>query len=574
MTTPYQRFLRLLGQQRKPIYWIVVYAMLAGLISLGLPLGVQAIINLVQGGTQSAALTLLVFVVAAALSLVGALRVMQLYVTERLQRSLFVGSAFEFAVRLPDLKLDRKHQKYLPEMVNYFFDTVFVQKNLPKITLDFSTAALQIVFGMLLLSLYSAFFAFFAVVLLFFLYAVFRATGPRGLETSIKESKYKYQTAFWLEELARHSGLFKLFGADRMALRRTDQLLENWLVARGKHFKILTGQFVAIIVFKVAITVALLLVGSWLVVGNRINIGQFVAAELIVIVVVEATEKLILSIDKLYDLLTSLDKLGLVLDLDLDRRGGLDFSEIERPGGVAFSAKNLGYRFADSTSDTLRGLDFDIKPGEKICLAGGAGSGKSTLIQVLATVFGDFEGFLAVNGLPVGDLDLRSLRQRIGYISAGRDVFNGSLLENLTLGSPAASLTEVMEICRKTGLETFLEKLPDGLQTHLTATGRNIPSSILMKIKVARALLKRPSFMVVEESFASLGPADRALLTALLTEKSAAWTLVGISTDADFASRCDRVVVLKDGEITADGPFSEIKMRPDLHGFFMESNLL
>ncbi len=574
--TPYQRLLRLAGQQRKSIYFITLYAMLAGFISLGLPLGVQAIISLIQGGTQSAALTLLILVIAAALALVGVLRIMQLFITERLERALFVGSAFEFAVRLPALRLDKKHQNYLPELVNYFFDTVTVQKNLPKIALDLATAALQIIFGMALLSLYSSFFAFFALVLLVFVWAVFRLTGQRGLATSIAESKYKYQTAFWLEELARHVSMFKIFPAGKLPLRRTDYFTKNWIGARRQHFRILTAQFVAIIIFKVLITVALLMVGSYLVIKNQINIGQFVAAELVVIVIVEATEKLILNIEKAYDLLTSLDKIGVVLDLELDKTGGEPFSAIEKPGGggVAFSVKNLGYTFSEATSPTLKNLNFDIKPGEKICLAGVAGAGKSTLIHVFSTIFTDYDGFLGVNGLSLANIDLTSFRKKIGLVTAGKDIFNGSLLENLTLGNPDIGLADLMEICQKTGLDAFLEKLPAGLETHLTATGRNIPSSVAMKIKVARALLKKPSLLVVEESFAGLSPSDRAILNNLLTDKNSPWTLISISTDAHFAQKCDRVLILKDGELVADNSFAELKKRPELHEFFMESDLL
>lgn len=574
MMTPFERLRRLLFQQRKAVYLIVIYAMLAGLISLGLPLGVQAIISLIQGGTQSAALTLLILVIAGALALVGALRIMQLFITERLNRALFIGSTFEFAIRLPALRLDKKHQKYLPELVNYFFDTITVQKNLPKIALDLSTALLQIIFGLVLLSFYSSFFAFFAVILLLFLWGIFRLTGPIGLSTSIAESKYKYQTAFWLEELARHASMFKLFSAGKLPLKRADYLTKNWLGARRQHFRVLTGQFVAIIVFKVLITVVLLFLGSYLVINNQINIGQFVAAELVVIVIVEATEKLILSIEMMYDLLTSLDKLGSVLDLDLDKPGGQPFSSIEKKeGGVALSAKNLGFRYSEASSLTLKNLFFEISPKEKICLVGAAGAGKSSLIHIISTIFTDFDGHFAVNGLSLANIDLASFRKKIGLVAAGKDIFNGSLLENLTLGNPEITLPEVLEICHKIGLDSFLEKLPEGFETHLTATGRNIPASVATKIKVARALLKKPLLMVVEEAFSGLAPADRATLTNLLTDKNSPWTLVAISTDAHFAQKCDRVFVLQDGEMFAEGPFDLLKSRPELRSFFMESDL-
>lgn len=146
-------------------------------------------------------------VVVIGTSLPGVLKVMQLTVTEMIVRRIFARSALDIAYRLPNLKTESILTRYAPELVNRFFDTLTIQKGLPKLLIEFSTALLQIIFGLLLLSFYHPFFVFFSLVLLLFLGSIFIFTSQAGLRTSIKESTNKYQVAYWLEELARTAEL-------------------------------------------------------------------------------------------------------------------------------------------------------------------------------------------------------------------------------------------------------------------------------------------------------------------------------------------------------------------------------
>lgn len=296
MTTT-QRFFKLLELDRKEITYIYLYAIFAGLITLSLPLGIQAIINLLTGGEISSSLFLLIGIITIGVAFNGFLTVMQLTVTETLQRRIFARSAFEFAWRVPRLQLEALTGLYPPELINRFFDTMTLQKGIPKILIDFSTALLQIFFGLILLSLYHPFFVFFGLFMVLIVIAIFWFTGRKGLKTSLKESKFKYQVAHWLEELGRAMNIFKLTGSCRLPVQRTDELVGNYLMARKSHFRILLVQYGSVVLFKTTITASLLVLGSILVIRNQISIGQFVAAEIIVILIMNSVEKLILSMD-------------------------------------------------------------------------------------------------------------------------------------------------------------------------------------------------------------------------------------------------------------------------------------
>ncbi|MEZ4987218.1 MAG: hypothetical protein R2795_19615 [Saprospiraceae bacterium] len=154
---PTKAFFLLIQPDRKDIAYIYLYAIFSGILTLSLPLGVQAVIGLVQGGEVSSSLVILIGVVTMGTLFTGLLKIMQITVAETLQRRIFTRSAFEFALRIPGLRMDALRKEYPPELVNRFFDTLTIQKGLPKILMDFSTGIIQIVAGLLLISFYHPF---------------------------------------------------------------------------------------------------------------------------------------------------------------------------------------------------------------------------------------------------------------------------------------------------------------------------------------------------------------------------------------------------------------------------------
>ncbi len=143
------------------------------------------------------------------------------------------------------------------------------------------------------------------------------------METSLRESQYKYGVAGWLEELARVVRSFKFSKGTLLNMKQTDNLVTGYLDARTCHFRILIFQYWALISFKVVITAAMLIVGSYLLINQQLNLGQFIAAEIVILLVLNSVEKLIINLDKVYDVLTSVEKLSKVTDKPLDQDGGI-----------------------------------------------------------------------------------------------------------------------------------------------------------------------------------------------------------------------------------------------------------
>ena len=339
--SPVKRFFRLLSTEKKDIIYILFYSVIIGLLSLVLPLGIQTTVELISGGVFFSSVYVLIGIVILGVLIGGALQIVQISLVEHLQRRVFTKAAFEFAFRIPRLKMESILGNYAPELVNRFFDVLTIQKGLPKLLIDLSSGAIQIFFGLLLLSLYHPFFVFFSIILIAILILIFYLTGPGGLESSINESKYKYKVVQWLEELARALNSFKLAGNTDLPIKKTDQTVNNYLKYRKKHFGVLVTQFSFIVVFKAAVTGCLLIVGTILVVDRQITLGQFVASEVIIILILGAVEKVIMYIDIVYDLLTAVDKISHVTDLPLEKSGGIDFPRTNIEHGYSLKVKDL-----------------------------------------------------------------------------------------------------------------------------------------------------------------------------------------------------------------------------------------
>ncbi|NJO00719.1 MAG: ATP-binding cassette domain-containing protein, partial [Bacteroidia bacterium] len=480
--TPVRRLVRLLSNEQRDIGYIYVYAVVVGLISLSLPLGIQATISLISGGMIFSSVVVLIALVIAGIAIGGALQVMQITLVEILQQRVFAKASFEIAFRVTKIRSEALQKYYLPELMNRFFDVVTVQKGLPKLFVDITGAVIQILFGLILLSFYHPFFLIFSVFLVGVVVAIFYFTGPKGLETSLTESKYKYKIAHWLEELARSVDAFKQAGNTNLPIQKMDELVNSYLFYRKSHFKILLTQFANIVVFKVIVTGGLLIIGTLLVIDRQITLGQFVASEVIIILVVNSVEKLVLSMDTFYDLLTGVEKVAQVTDLPLEKREGLKVALNSNDQGLHIRTKDLKYKYPGNHDYTLNGVDLEIYPGESVCLAGPNDSGKHTLMKVLTGNLDTYEGIITLNHLVPAGFEPASVRDVVNKHLTFSEIFDGTLLDNIAMGRNQVHYRDVLWAIQNVGLSDYIASLPEGLYTHIGSSGTKLSGGVVAKI--------------------------------------------------------------------------------------------
>ncbi len=543
----WKRFIGLLQLDKKDIRQIFYYAIFEGLVALTLPLGIQAIINLIQGAQVSTAWIVLVSLVTLGVAFQGILQLMQVRILENMQQKIFTRASFEFAYRFPKIKMTELRNYYPPELANRFFDVLTIQKGLSKILIDFPAASLQIILGLMLLSFYHPFFIIYGVLLIILIYIVFKFTAKRGLETSLAESKSKYKVAHWIQEISRSLISFKLSGSTTLSMDRNDELTVNYLETRESHFKVLVFQFIQLIGFKVLVTAGLLLIGGLLVLNQQMNIGQFVAAEIIILLVISSVEKLIKGLESFYDVLTSLEKIGQIVDKKLETQEGKDPFENEQD--LDLELENVAYTGPEG-KEIVKTIKFNIDKSDRILFEGASGSGKTTVLKMLAGLIKPTSGSIYVNDVSMKGFFLRKYRANIGQVLPEQLPFEGTILENITFGRKDLSKKQLNETLKATGLLAFVKEQPLGINTMLYPEGQQIPFTVSKRIVLARAIIHHPKLLLLKDPLEHFEVEEAERIISYLTSSERPWALVVSSRNALWAAYCNQTIKISEGIIT------------------------
>jgi ABC-type bacteriocin/lantibiotic exporter with double-glycine peptidase domain len=547
--TPVAKLVVLLGSLRKEIWYIVIYASIAGIISLSLPLGIQSMIGFVSSGQVSTSVIVLITFILIGILVTGGLTVMQLFLVEHIQQKLYARIAFEFAHRVPKMRLESLWGTNPPELMNRFFDVISLQKGIAKMLIDFSAALLQIIFGLLLLSFYHPYFIFFSIFLVAVLILVIWLTGPQGLKSSLYESKYKYKTANWLQQMAYSIRSFKLMGNSGLGLNKTDYFVSEYLQARKSHFKVLITQYLSFVGFKTFITGGLLVLGCILLINQEINIGQFVASEIIIILMMAAVEKLLVKLDVVYDVLTSLEKLDQVRHVPLEEEKNISLENLSAGQNISVQIKNLSYHHEGSQYYDLHNINLQVAGGSKVGISGSDTSGKTALIQIMLGLLQNYEGVVAINNISMHDINRKDL-QNYTANNSEETLFDSTLLENIQMGRSDISVHDVLWALDVAGLTEYVQRLPNGLETNLAAGGIWLPESIVQQLILARIIAEKPRLLILNNL---LDKADRKLRRQVLSRLAGNefnCTMIFFSNDPDILALCDKVLFMKDGTLT------------------------
>lgn len=555
--SPAGRLFQLLLEERKDLIALCLYVALGGLLSLAVPLAAQALVNTIAAGVFLQPLFVLTTVVFVCLILAGIMRLLKLTLLERLQKRVFARVAVRVAAHLPRVEHSAFLTKYAPQLVNRFFDVLTIQKTISKILMDGPTAVLQVAIGLTLLAFYSPYLlAFDAFIILFLVFCVF-VLGINGLRTSINESYKKYHVAEWLEEIGRCQINFKTYGRMPFIVGRTDDLVMEYIEARRAHFRVIFRQAVAHYLFRAVASAGVLAVGGWLVINRELTLGQLVAANLIVVSVVAAIEKLLGLLESGYDLLTALDKVGYLTDLPVesdDTRRTL----LKREQGASIVCRNMQFSYFDDAPPVLANLDLTVKPGERISIVGKSGAGKSTLATILCGLLEPVHGAVLLDKMDIRDINREDLRETVALVGSHSEVFEGTIEENILIGRNF-SHDELMSALATAQLSDELTVFPRGIKTKVISEGRNLSSGQIQRLLIARAIIGRPRLLILDEAFASIDEQDKLQILDHLFAPEQTWTIIDISHDPEVVLRASTIYVLADGRIIESTTPEQIK---------------
>ena len=495
------RLRRLAALERGDVVVVVVYAVAIGLVSLTVPIAAQSLVNTVTFTALLQPIVVLAALVLIGLLAAGVLRTLQYTVVETLQQRFFVRTTHDAVRRLTQADVSAFAEQGAPEVMNRFFDVAIVQKTASTLLLDGLSVVLQGVVSLVLLAFYHPALLAFDVVLFALIAFILFGLGRGGVSTAIKESKEKYATAAWLEEMATAFRAFKSKESAEFAASRGDALARSYVVARRKHYKILLRQTVASYLLQALATAALLGLGGSLVITGQLTLGQLVAAELIVTGVLSSVAKFGKYLESYYDLAASIDKVGVIVDLKREREGGAAYARQEGPAHLTVDQVAFSY---DGKTQALRDVCFEVSPGERLAVLGTDASGKSTLVDVLYGLRAPSHGRVLLDGVDVRTIPLPDLRRDIALLGRA-EIFDGTVVDNLRLGREHISAAAIAEALDIVALASEVGDLPDGSLTRLGHTGSRLTSSQAARLTIARGLVAEPRLLIIDEALDGLG---------------------------------------------------------------------
>lgn len=257
----------------------------------------------------------------------------------------------------------------------------------------------------------------------------------------------------------------------------------------------------------------------------------------------------------LYDFLTALEKTSKVLDNPVEEFHPTYTEPISR---MDISLHNVSFRYTEKSKQILNNINLSVKQGEKIAIIGSRGAGKSSILQLLTGAYTQYDGSIMVNNIPFFSYDVYELRRRIGAYFSESEIFEGSLIDNLQVGSLNCPPDEIMQLAGEIGLKEFILKHKDGIYQHLSTQGIKLAESTRAKILLGRALLKRPNLLLLDDFTYLLNKKDKKLLLNYLFNEKTTYTLMIKTSNEDIMRLCDRIIFMHEGRILADGSFDEI----------------
>lgn len=534
---PWGRLRGLLSVERRDVVGLVAYAVVLGGLSLSVPVAVQVLVNTIAFGSMLQPLVVLSVLLLGVLAFSALLQMVQWYAVELLQRRIFVRVAEDFSRRMLTLRYESHDEVDTRELSNRFFELATLQKTVSSLMLDGLALLLQMLTGLLLLGFYHPVLLAFDVLLILGLSSVI-ALGYGTVESAQRESSAKYAMAAWLQTLAASPLLFLRPRAALFGARRADALVRSYLGARRVHYRRLTRQLLGGLSLQVLALVGLLGLGGFLVMQGELTLGQLVAAELVVGSVGVGFAKLGKQLEKGYDLLAGVDKLGKVVDLPAETLAASP-SSLQGP---------IGLHLQDLQLDPGGGarplaMSGRIRPGARVRLRAVAPEAGSRFLELLSGARRQVGGTLAVQGHEGSAQGL--LRARAALVRP-REVIAGTIIDNLRLAQPDVTEARALSCLEVVGLRDAVARLPEGLQTPIFPAGGALSSSQQTLLGLARALLAEPSLLLIDRALDQLwleGEVRAALLRRLLGP-DAPWTVVVSTEDPAVAALCDETLAL------------------------------
>ncbi|MFK8066899.1 MAG: ABC transporter transmembrane domain-containing protein [Gammaproteobacteria bacterium] len=484
---------KILSGEKSYYFLAVIYGIGISLLSLATPLTVQMLVNTVANiglRTPLIVLSITLFTLLVFASLLVALRIHLMDIFSRRFYSRMVSEIALRTIYAIDPYFDNSGKSAL---FNRYFDIIIVQKMMPGLLVGAFTVILQSVTGFIIVSLYHPYFLIFNLSIILLLWLVWIIWGRRAVLSAVQLSHNKHETAAWLEEMGSSDGFYKSEHQIAEALKTTDKFTSKYVQQHIHHFRQYFSQTLCFLFIYAAGSAILLGLGGWLVMQGQLNLGQLVAAELVLSVVFYGISQLGIYLMYFYDLCGAIDELNNFYLVD-QQDSSVEVSRTIEAASLKFV--NVSGTFA---TQKLK-LNFEIPSNTRVLVKEKQYNIKQLLTTLLKGQESPQSGFFVIGGVDAHSLPVTSLRQEILMLDQPR-VVAMTIREYLEFQSDTLQKDNLLDVIEITGLEPVISQLEKGIDTRIAESGWPLSVSEIAQLKLAAAIIADPKVLVLGEMF-------------------------------------------------------------------------
>lgn len=438
------------------------------------------------------------------------------------------------------------------EILSRFSDAGHIREAISGVTLTVMIDTLMALVGGVLLYLSNpTLFAIALSMVVIYGVTVLSFNGPyRKLNQKLMEdgavlNAYLYESVSGVDTL-------KAFCAEKEASERTEKLYVQQL---RESLRLMKLNF-----FRNAITgtvslvggTLILWIGAYKVILGELTLGQLMVFNSLLAYFVEPVSNLINLQPQMQTAIVAADRLGEILELELER--SIQESKKMKPSDLKgdIRVEHLDFRYG-TRGLVLKAIDLHIRQGERIAFVGESGSGKTTLAKLFLQYYQPEKGDIYISENNLKDIQLDTLREKIAYVHQETFLFSGSIMENLTLGNPEITMDEVVEACKQAQAHEFICQMPLRYESRLEENASNLSGGQRQRLAIARALLKRPDILILDEATSNLDMVTERALQETIESLDNQMTIILIAHRLSTIKSCERIFVFENGHIIEEG---------------------
>ena len=319
---------------------------------------------------------------------------------------------------------------------------------------------------------------------------------------------------------------------------------------------------------------ACILTVSWLsahlVVGGSMDVGQLTSMFSYIMMILMSLMMLSMVLVMIILARASAERITELLNEESDLRNGENPVEEVKDGSVVF--ENVSFSYAkDPSKECLKNVNLNIKSGETVGILGGTGTSKTTLVQLIPRLYDATEGRILVGGVDVRDYDMDALREQVAMVLQKNVLFSGTIKENLRWGKKDATDEEMVRVCKLAQADPFIQEFPDKYDTYIEQGGSNVSGGQKQRLCIARALLKKPKILILDDSTSAVDTKTDALIRKAFREEIPDTTKFIIAQRISSIEDADKILVMDGGRISAMGTHGELLQSCEIYREIYES---